>query len=120
MLPPQLLSPADPQTSFYSRLPMNAEPTKVATMPGASRRSRPSPKRRKETEKPKAEPAAEPVADGKTSGANDQVRIIVVDDHPLFRHGLVQLLTSDTSIHVCGEASSAPEAMAVVRQEKPS
>jgi DNA-binding NarL/FixJ family response regulator len=48
------------------------------------------------------------------------VRIVVVDDHPLFRHGLVQLLNSEPSFTVCGEASSAPEAMTVVRREKPS
>src|SRR6266576_2813842 len=41
------------------------------------------------------------------------VRIVVVDDHPLFRHGLVQLLNSEPSFAVCGEASSAPEAMSV-------
>jgi DNA-binding NarL/FixJ family response regulator len=50
----------------------------------------------------------------------ESVRIVVVDDHPLFRHGLVQLLNSEPSFAVCGEASSAPEAMTVVRQEKPS
>jgi PleD family two-component response regulator len=48
------------------------------------------------------------------------VRIVVVDDHPLFRHGLVQLLNSEPSFAVCGEASSAPEAMTVVRREKPT
>ena len=38
------------------------------------------------------------------------IRIVVVDDHPLFRHGLVQLLNSEKSFSVCGEASSASEA----------
>lgn len=48
------------------------------------------------------------------------IRIVVVDDHPLFRHGLVQLLNSEKSFIVCGEASSASEAMTVVRRERPS
>src|SRR4051794_2826556 len=34
----------------------------------------------------------------------DSIRIVVVDDHPLFRHGLVQLLNSEASFFVCGEA----------------
>ena len=50
----------------------------------------------------------------------DIVRIVVVDDHPLFRHGLVQLLNSDESFDVIGEASSAPEAMTMVRQLRPT
>ena len=51
---------------------------------------------------------------------NSLIRIVVVDDHPLFRHGLVQLLNSEKSFSVCGEASSASEAMTVVRNERPS
>jgi DNA-binding NarL/FixJ family response regulator len=37
----------------------------------------------------------------------ESVRIVVVDDHPLFRHGLIQLLNSDDGFSVCGEAGSA-------------
>ena len=44
---------------------------------------------------------------------------MVVDDHPLFRHGLVQLLNSDDGFAVVGEASSAPEAMTLIRKLKP-
>ena len=44
---------------------------------------------------------------------------MVVDDHPLFRHGLVQLLNSDDGSSVVGEASSAPEALSIVRKTKP-
>jgi DNA-binding NarL/FixJ family response regulator len=49
----------------------------------------------------------------------ESIRIVVVDDHPLFRHGLVQLLNSDDGFSVCGEASSAPEALTLVRKLKP-
>jgi DNA-binding NarL/FixJ family response regulator len=49
----------------------------------------------------------------------EAIRIIVVDDHPLFRHGLTQLINSDDGYAVCGEASSAPEAMTLVRKLKP-
>jgi DNA-binding NarL/FixJ family response regulator len=59
-----------------------------------------------------------PVANPKCA-LPESVRIVVVDDHPLFRHGLVQLLNSDDGFAVCGEASSAGEAMDVIRKVKP-
>ena len=49
----------------------------------------------------------------------EAIKIIVVDDHPLFRHGLVQLLNSDDGFAVVGEASSAPEAMTLIRKLRP-
>jgi DNA-binding NarL/FixJ family response regulator len=49
----------------------------------------------------------------------ESIRIVVVDDHPLFRHGLIQLLDSDDGFSVCGEATSAGEAMDVIRKTKP-
>jgi len=48
------------------------------------------------------------------------IRILVVDDHPLFRHGLVQLLSSDEGFTVCGESGSAPEALSMIRNLNPS
>jgi len=47
------------------------------------------------------------------------IRIVVVDDHPLFRHGLVQLLNSDEGFSVCGESGNAPEALSLVRKLNP-
>src|SRR5215470_8950858 len=46
-------------------------------------------------------------------------RIVIVDDHPLFRKGLQDLIHSDSSFAVCGEASDAAEAMEVVRKLHP-
>jgi len=53
------------------------------------------------------------------SAPTGTIRILVVDDHPLFRHGLVQLLNSDDGFKVCGQAGSAPEALTLVRKLKP-
>lgn len=47
-------------------------------------------------------------------------RIVIVDDHPLFRKGLEQLIHSDGSFEVCGEAGNAPEAMDVIRKVEPN
>src|SRR5205807_69092 len=46
-------------------------------------------------------------------------RIVIVDDHPLFRKGLEQLIHSEDGFAVCGEANNAPEAMDVIRKIKP-
>jgi DNA-binding NarL/FixJ family response regulator len=59
-----------------------------------------------------------PVANPKCA-LPESIRIVVVDDHPLFRHGLIQLLNSDDGFSVCGEAGSAGEGMDVIRKVKP-
>src|SRR2546423_13160821 len=62
--------------------------------------------------------ATGPVANPKCA-LPESIRIVVVDDHPLFRHGLIQLLNSDDDFAVCGEAGSAGEGMDVIRKVKP-
>ena len=49
----------------------------------------------------------------------DAKRIVIVDDHPLFRKGLEQLIHSDGAFAVCGEAGNAAEAMEVIRKLNP-
>src|SRR5947209_5286366 len=51
--------------------------------------------------------------------APDAKRILIVDDHPLFRKGLEELIQSDDSFAVCGEAGNAAEAMDVIRKLSP-
>ncbi|HEV2045572.1 MAG TPA: response regulator transcription factor [Chthoniobacterales bacterium] len=46
-------------------------------------------------------------------------RIVIVDDHPLFRKGLEQLIQSHDGLAICGEAANAAEAMDVIRQIAP-
>lgn len=46
-----------------------------------------------------------------TGDASSPVRLMVVDDHTLFRRGLVALLAGDASLRVVGEASDAGEAV---------
>ena len=47
------------------------------------------------------------------------VTFLVVDDHPVFRQGLVALIRSDKRYEVCGEAGSAEEALARLDQSVP-
>jgi DNA-binding NarL/FixJ family response regulator len=46
-------------------------------------------------------------------------RIVIVDDHPLFRKGLEQLIHSEDTFAVCGEANNTSEAMDVIRKLNP-
>jgi len=46
-------------------------------------------------------------------------RIVIVDDHPLFRKGLEEMIHSDGTFAVCGEAGHAVEAMDVIRKLHP-
>src|SRR6266480_291288 len=45
--------------------------------------------------------------------------IVIVDDHPLFRKGLQELIQSDGTFAVSGEAADAAEAMDVIRKLTP-
>lgn len=47
------------------------------------------------------------------------VRLVVVDDHALFRAGLVGLLADMPEFHVVGEAANGEEAVTVVKRTNP-
>jgi DNA-binding NarL/FixJ family response regulator len=46
-------------------------------------------------------------------------RILLVDDHPVLRKGLVRLIDSKDEFTVCGEASAAAEAITLIRELQP-
>jgi DNA-binding NarL/FixJ family response regulator len=48
-----------------------------------------------------------------------QVRLVIADDHPIFRDGLRRLLEAEAHFKVLGEASDGAEAVKLVRQLKP-
>jgi DNA-binding NarL/FixJ family response regulator len=47
------------------------------------------------------------------------ISFLVVDDHPVFRQGLVALVQSDERYKVCAEAGSEAEALATLEQSVP-
>lgn len=47
------------------------------------------------------------------------IRIVVVDDHPMFRTGLIQAVTVDGDIAAVGEGGSAAEAVELVASLRP-
>lgn len=48
-----------------------------------------------------------------------QVKLLVVDDHPMLRGGIVSLFNNTDSLNVIGEASNGAEALACVEKEVP-
>lgn len=54
----------------------------------------------------------------KIDGHTAKHRVLVVDDHPLFRKGVVQLLSDEPDLTVTAEASSNLEAMGAIRRHR--
>lgn len=50
---------------------------------------------------------------------NQKVQVIVADDHPLFREGLVRALTGSGLVEVVGEAEDGPAALALIKEHSP-
>jgi len=50
-------------------------------------------------------------------GKKDKVRLLLADDHSLFRAGLKDLLDGTSNFVICGEASTGPEALEMVDKE---
>jgi len=51
---------------------------------------------------------------------SEKARVVVVDDHPLFRERLCQLINNEPDMEICGEASSAQEAIQIIRETSPN
>jgi len=51
--------------------------------------------------------------------AQAQTKILIVDDHPMMREGLAQLISQQPDMMVCGEAESASQALEGISTQKP-
>ena len=103
------------------------------TTPGDASRGTDSAARKKKTtavetpaqqEKPQQsenqqEPQHEQTDNGPTEATSQKRRIFILDDHPLFRLGIKQLIGGEQDLFVCGEASNAIEAFNSVLRLKP-
>jgi DNA-binding NarL/FixJ family response regulator len=69
-------------------------------------------------------PRRKPAASGAPKPANPpqagrRARILIVDDHPLIRRGLSELINRELDVEVCGEAATIAEALERVEQLGP-
>lgn len=55
----------------------------------------------------------------KTTDPKSKLRVLVVDDHPLFRAGVVAALKGEADLDVCGEADTAASARALAGRLQP-
>jgi len=49
----------------------------------------------------------------------EKKRIVIVDDHPMMRGGLAQLVAQESDLEVCGEAGDVHDALAKIKATKP-
>ena len=53
------------------------------------------------------------------AGAATPKKVFIVEDHPIFREGLVQIINSEEDLTVCGEAEDAEHALEAIPGLKP-
>jgi len=53
------------------------------------------------------------------NGKKNAVRVLIVDDHPLLRKGVSQLIDQEKDLIVVGEAEDAPKAITAIETTKP-
>jgi DNA-binding NarL/FixJ family response regulator len=50
----------------------------------------------------------------------ETIQILLVDDHPLFRQGLAQLIGQESDLVICGEADTARQALTLAEKLSPA
>ena len=48
-----------------------------------------------------------------------KIKIVIVDDHPVVRHGLARIIEQDKRMDVCAEADDAHTGLAAIKQHRP-
>ncbi|MEX1047910.1 MAG: GAF domain-containing protein [Akkermansiaceae bacterium] len=65
-------------------------------------------------------PLVTPVTEsGSGSGCDPRIHVLVVDDHPMVREGIANLLDGDSRLSVCGQAADGIEAISAVECHLP-
>jgi DNA-binding NarL/FixJ family response regulator len=59
------------------------------------------------------------VAFSSSAPTTDAKRLLIVDDHPVFRHGISQLIRQLRDVTICGEADNAQSALEAMRRHNP-
>jgi DNA-binding NarL/FixJ family response regulator len=53
------------------------------------------------------------------NGSGKKYRVLLVDDHPLVRRGLAEVISREPDMETCGEAADVAEAISEVERSKP-
>ena len=58
-------------------------------------------------------------AKGYVVSSKQKAKVVVVDDHPIVREGLAELINREKDLTVCGDAADVVQAMKVIAESKP-
>jgi len=50
----------------------------------------------------------------------EKISIVIVDDHPLFRQGVIDALSLEPDLYFIGEATSGEEGLEIIRAQQPA
>ena len=53
------------------------------------------------------------------SAASKPFKVVIIEDHPMFREHLAQLLVREMKVDICGEADNIRDALTLIEKEKP-
>ena len=51
--------------------------------------------------------------------SNSKTTVIICDDHPIFRHGLMRIIERDESLEIVGECGDGDSALELIKKIKP-
>ncbi len=51
--------------------------------------------------------------------SNDQIRVVIADDHPIFRKGLLQVIEIEPDLAIVGEAADGQTALEQIKTQQP-
>jgi DNA-binding NarL/FixJ family response regulator len=54
-----------------------------------------------------------------TQTEKGKTKVLIVDDHPIIRQGLAELINNEQDLTVCGQAEDAPEALVKIKESEP-
>ena len=55
----------------------------------------------------------------KTENKKHNYKVFIVDDHPIVRQGLTQLINQESDFLVCGDGCDIPQALKAIKKSKP-
>jgi DNA-binding NarL/FixJ family response regulator len=55
-----------------------------------------------------------------SNGASSRAKVLLVDDHPIVRHGLGELINLQPDLAVSAQADDAASAMTAVKRKSPA
>ena len=60
-----------------------------------------------------------PMKESNRVSGNGRARVLVVEDHPIARRGLIELLKAELGLEIAGEAGDGASALALIEREHP-